>query len=95
MKNKAAILFALFVFALPYVSVEAKGLTDDQIKQAIIQESIDEYSGNCPCPYNTAKNGSSCGKRSAYSRPGGEAPLCYKNDVTPAMVAEWKASHAQ
>ena len=37
----------------------------------MIKESIDGYPGNCPCPYNTARNGSRCGKRSAYNRAGG------------------------
>ncbi|WP_159669625.1 hypothetical protein [Andreprevotia sp. IGB-42] len=71
----------------------AKGtLTDEQIKQAIIKESIDAYPGNCPCPYNAAKNGSACGKRSAYSRPNGYAPICYAKDVTAEMVKEWKGA---
>jgi hypothetical protein len=28
--------------------------TNAQIKQLLIDESIAAYSGNCPCPYNTA-----------------------------------------
>ena len=27
-------------------------------------------------------NGKKCGKRSAYSKPGGYQPLCYKSDIT-------------
>jgi len=69
--------------------------TDAQIKQILIDESIAAYSGNCPCPYNTASNGSRCGRRSAYSREGGEAPLCYPKDVSAAMVQEWREQHAQ
>ena len=46
----------------------------------------------CACPYNSARNGSACGGRSAYSRPGGAAPLCYPQDVTGAMVAAWRAA---
>jgi len=68
-------------------------LTDAQIRKILIQESIDSYSGNCPCPYNTASNGSSCGGRSAYSRPGGAAPLCYAKDVSDEMVREYRATH--
>jgi hypothetical protein len=67
--------------------------TDAQVRQAIIKESISGYSGSCPCPYNKAKNGSNCGGRSAYSRGGGAAPLCYAKDVTDAMVADWRQSH--
>lgn len=35
-------------------------------------------SGSCQCPYDTDKRGRSCGARSAYSRPGGAAPACYR-----------------
>jgi hypothetical protein len=70
-----------------------KALSDAQIKQILIDESIAAYSGNCPCPYNTARNGSRCGRRSAYSRPGGEAPLCYPKDVSAEMVREYRDSH--
>jgi hypothetical protein len=67
--------------------------SDDTIKQAIIRESIASYPGNCPCPYNTASNGSRCGKRSAWSRAGGFAPLCYPEDVTPEMIEQYRKQH--
>lgn len=51
-------------------------LTDQQIRKQIIQQSISSYRGSCPCPYSTARNGSSCGGRSAYSRAGGYQPKC-------------------
>lgn len=71
-------------------TVEAKqnGQSTEVIKQKIIQQSIDSYPGNCPCPYNTARNGSRCGKRSAYNRAGGYTPLCYPQDVNDQMVRE-------
>lgn len=72
---------------------KSKGLTDAQIKRRMIQESIEAYPGNCPCPYNTASNGSSCGGRSAWSRAGGADPLCYPSDVSADMVAEYRDSH--
>lgn len=56
------------------------------VHQKIIDHSISQYNGSCPCPYNLASNGSRCGKRSAYSRPGGASPICYKSDVTPEMI---------
>jgi hypothetical protein len=72
-----------------------KPLSDAQIKQFLIDESIAAYSGNCPCPYNTARNGSRCGRRSAYSREGGEAPLCYPKDVSAEMVKQYRDQHAE
>lgn len=60
-------------------------------KRQMIQQSIQRYSGNCPCPYNRASNGSRCGARSAWSRPGGASPLCYAEDVTDSRVRSWMA----
>ena len=34
----------------------------------------------CECPYDRAANGSICGARSAWSRPGGRKPVCYTDD---------------
>ena len=66
---------------------------DEKIIQNIISESIANYSGNCPCPYNRASNGSSCGKRSAYLKAGGYVPICYPQDVTPSMISNYKHKH--
>jgi hypothetical protein len=86
-------IYLLLAFALVLSSpAHAKGaLTDAQVKKAIIAESIASYPGNCPCPYNSASNGSSCGGRSAYSRKGGYGPTCYAKDITPQEVAAWRA----
>jgi len=91
MKN--AVLASLLIGLTLVSPVLAKPLSDTQIKKTLIQESIAEYPGNCPCPYNTARNGSSCGGRSAYSRKGGYAPLCYPSDVTVQMVKEYRQNH--
>jgi hypothetical protein len=64
--------------------------SDADIKKQIIADSIASYPGPCACPYQSARNGSSCGKRSAYIRPGGYAPICYDTDVTPEMVQRFK-----
>jgi hypothetical protein len=66
--------------------------TDAQIRTAMIAESIASYSGSCPCPYHLARNGSSCGKRSAWSRAGGAAPLCFPSDISDEMVRDYRAS---
>jgi hypothetical protein len=64
--------------------------SDAQIRQSIIRDSIAAYPGPCACPYNRTRNGSACGGRSAYSRPGGYAPICYPSDVTQAQIADWR-----
>lgn len=83
----------LFLMGLCFsFTIEAKQNSENvkEIKQKIIQQSIESYPGNCPCPYNTASNGSRCGKRSAYNRAGGYAPLCYPEDVSDRKVQEYK-----
>ncbi|HYG26021.1 MAG TPA: hypothetical protein VD906_03870 [Caulobacteraceae bacterium] len=82
---------AVVAVALLTPASSALAQSDAQIRQKIIKESIASYPGNCPCPYNSASNGSSCGRRSAYSRGGGYAPVCYASDVTPEMIREYKA----
>jgi hypothetical protein len=82
---------ALAAFAAPVFAKGPGSISDAQIKAVLIKQSINAYPGNCPCPYNTARNGSSCGRRSAYSRGGGYAPLCYEHDVTKQMIADFRA----
>lgn len=66
-------------------------LTTSQVKKLLIRRSHAYYNGNCPCPYNRDRAGRRCGKRSAYSRPGGASPLCYEGDVSEQMVANFRA----
>ena len=87
MKNLLVVLLLLMSS-----SVLAKNdLSDSQVKAMMIQDSIASYSGRCPCPYNLASNGSQCGRRSAYSKPGGYAPLCYDTDITVEMLNQYKS----
>lgn len=87
MKNM--MMIAAIAVAAVFTPAQAKDSTA-QIKQRIIQESIASYPGNCPCPYNSASNGSRCGKRSAYKRRGGYSPMCYASDVSDAEVASYR-----
>jgi hypothetical protein len=82
-----AVLALLGAFS---VSGKDARLPDSAIIKTLIDDSISSYPGNCPCPYNSARNGSRCGKRSAYTRPGGYAPLCFKEDVSKDMVEEYR-----
>ena len=63
------------------------------IAKLLIAESIAQYPGPCACPYQSARNGSSCGRRAAYVRPGGYSPLCFAKDITSEMVAGYRQSH--
>ncbi|MFV3073149.1 hypothetical protein [Niveispirillum fermenti] len=81
------------MLTIPTLPAAGLSQTDEQVRQALIQQSIASYPGNCPCPYNTAANGSRCGKRSAYSKPGGHAPLCFPQDVTDKMVEDYRRAN--
>jgi hypothetical protein len=70
--------------------------TDQQIAEIIVGESRRSYyrTGHpCACPEDLARNGTRCGKRSAYSRPGGAAPYCYVTDVPAAEIQRYRSSH--
>jgi hypothetical protein len=56
----------------------------------IIKESISSYPGNCPCPYNTMRNGRSCVVEVRTVDPAA-SPLCYPKDVTDQMVKTYRA----
>jgi len=90
MMIRKIVVAALALLAVWQVSPALAALSDDQVKEQIIQESIADYPGNCPCPYNTMRNGRACGGRSAWSREGGYSPVCYKREVTAQMIREWR-----
>lgn len=68
-------------------------LSDSTIIAAIIQESRESYSGSCACPEDRDRAGRRCGKRSAYSKPGGYSPICYSSDVSRDMIEEYRRSN--
>lgn len=68
-------------------------LTAAAIAAIIVKASRDRYYAtghSCACPDDLMRNGRSCGARSAYSRPGGAAPLCYPSDVSAAMIDDYR-----
>jgi hypothetical protein len=67
------------------------------IAAIIVQASRDQYHAagrSCACPDDTMRNGKACGGRTAYSRPGGAAPLCYLSDVTATMIGSYRQRQA-
>lgn len=81
------LLITSLIFISPLTTLAKENL--DIVKRRMVQESINSYSGNCPCPYNKARNGSRCGKRSAYSRPSGTSPLCFPKDISDAQARKY------
>jgi uncharacterized protein YraI len=79
--------------AARYLSEDAPArpvLSDARIRALVIEESLSSYYGSCPCPYNIDRAGRRCGRRSAYSRPGGASPLCYPSDVSSLQVQAYR-----
>lgn len=90
MKAAAALwLVALLAFGSD-TAFARSSLSDAEIRDRIIQESVRSYPGNCPCPYNLARNGRRCGGRSAYSKPGGASPICYPENVSDDQVRQYR-----
>jgi hypothetical protein len=83
-------IIALLWLAAPATAQRAP--SDQEIAQAIIRECLAIYHAKrpCACPEDTARNGSRCGRRSAYNRPGGAAPQCYVKDVKPEEIADYR-----
>lgn len=72
--------------------VGAGGASNDEVRKKIIAESLRDYPGPCPCPEYLDHAGHRCGRRSAWSRPGGYAPKCYPSDVSDQDVADFRRS---
>ena len=87
---KAALRAVVVVLSVAALSAMPVAKSDAEIRQDLIKDSIAKYSGSCPCPFSKDRAGRNCGNRSAYSKPGGKAPLCYDKDVTQKMIDEYR-----
>ena len=86
--------FYLLIFFFYLMPVSKADENKDEIIQKIISDSIASYPGKCACPYQRTSNGSRCGKRSAYSKPGGYKPLCFPSDVTEKILSSRNESNS-
>jgi hypothetical protein len=90
----ASILCATVEAETPLIPKQAgTALTAAAVAVLIVKESRDEYYATghpCACPDDVTRNGRSCGKMSAYIRPGGAHPLCSPADVTAGMIEDYR-----
>ena len=63
---------------------------DGGIRKGLIEHFIAAHPV-CACPYSTAVDGKYCGATSAWARPGASVPVCYDEDITPEMLAEYRS----
>ena len=80
--------------SLPSVQPEAlQRLSDDRIRQKIIQESQANYRGRCVCAYETHDTrGRSCKGRHEVIKTD-PRPVCSPRQVTDEMVNDWRLKH--
>ena len=75
-------------------------LTNDEVRELMIQFTISSYKGICPCPYSPDLIGGICGTESAYyhesapSRPGRSKMKCYFRDISNEEIYFWKLKYA-
>jgi hypothetical protein len=71
-------LIILVLTAPVFAQAAAKEITDAESASIIAQANRDAYhlrGQRCACPEDLAADGSRCGRRSAYSKPGGSPTL--------------------
>lgn len=76
---------------LPHARPEAlQQLSDTRIRQKIMLQSQARYAGRCVCRYQTRDSkGRSCKGRHEIIKISPQ-PICYPEQVTPAMITRWK-----
>src|SRR3984957_537838 len=79
---------------LPSAHPEAlQRLSDDRVRQRIMQETQARYTGRCVCQYQTKdSSGHSCKGRHETIKALPE-PVCYPNQVTNEMLGDWRQRH--
>ena len=90
MKWPIQLVVLLLALGITAAQTTKAAKTDAEIRQEIIKQSIASYKGSCPCPYSVDRAGRMCGRRSAYSRPGGASRICYEKDVTQKIVDDYR-----
>ena len=80
--------------SLPSVAPKAlQQLSDDRIRQKIIQQSQARYGSRCVCSYQTKDlHGRSCKGRHEVIKTDPQ-PVCYPRQITSEMVTDWRLKH--
>jgi hypothetical protein len=86
---RAGVLTAVVAILTVWGTASALALTDGQVRDLMIKDSIKSYSGACPCPYSFTAEGLRCGTQSAWSKKHG-TPSCYRQDIDDPAVADYR-----
>ena len=89
-------LLMVLGLALASTAAQARGMSDAQVRQRIIRDSISSFHGACPCPYSRVRDRKGhlvkCG-HSEYGSQGTDM-RCYPRDVSDADVDAWRSDHS-
>ena len=89
MTAKRLLATGMGLLLLLATAAEARPMTDAEIRQEIIRESIAANGGVCVCPWQKDRKGKICGSRSLYNQPGGVPPQCYPEDIDETGIEAW------
>jgi hypothetical protein len=70
--------------------------SDESIRELLVEQSVAAFQAtgeSCPCPYSLNPLGRRCLVRNQHIRPGGATVFCYPDDVSDAMVQNWRDTH--
>jgi hypothetical protein len=85
----ARVLSAVVAILAVWGTTNAFALTDGQVRDLMIKDSIKSFSGACPCPYSFTAEGLRCGTQSAWSKKHG-TPFCYRQDIGDPAVGDYR-----
>ena len=88
-------LIITLLFTALTATAALAAMTDDEVKEAIIKESIAKSPVPCPCPFSLTQNGKECGGQSAFLHPGEYEPICYDAQITQEMIRAYRRKHGQ
>ena len=79
---------------LPTVQPDVlRQLSNDRVKDKILEETQARYANRCICPYMTRDaNGRSCKGRHDLVKTKPQ-PVCYPRQVTAEMIGDWRRLH--
>lgn len=78
------------VFASDISIAKSNSLSDDQVSQRIIDDSVASYPGTCACPSIPPGTAARAVAVVHGAKAGGYSPICYKKEVTKEMVKAWR-----
>jgi hypothetical protein len=74
-------------------SALAGDMSDGQVRERIVEESVAAHAGSCACPDDYDAIGHACGSRSAQVKAGGDKVVCYPHEISDQQVREYRARH--